>query len=343
MRQRNVGKLAWMLALLMCAPAIYAQQEVRTNVTLTTGTSLSFTMSVANASTAAVSLVGFDFTPNAMINIDTMGTMTPGAKVVPNIGPKDEANPVTAGNVNVTFTSPLMPGQTWTVAGGDLDPVGTTALTSITLAMHYSDGKSVTLPLVKGGGTSTTWTGTIVVSTVPVFPVRLSWQAPTTNVDNTPYTNAAGYKIYWGTMQGTYASSRTVADPAVLAIDVPLPLGQYYFVATAYNTLNDESAYSNVASGNAGPDPSVPLLSAVASTSFTTNDPEGVVYVMFQSHDNIALVPWGTLPIHTPCNGKLAVRDVQRGDMYLVPIAGAHPYDNGASFDQPVFAKCSVN
>lgn len=75
----------------------------------------------------------------------------------------------------------------------------------------------------------------------------LSWQAPAANIDGTPLTNLAGYKIYWGTTRGSYPYSAQVSNAATRAHMVTgLASGTWYFAVTALSSNGVESAYSNV-------------------------------------------------------------------------------------------------
>jgi hypothetical protein len=80
------------------------------------------------------------------------------------------------------------------------------------------------------------------------FSTTLSWAAPTLNEDGTALTDLAGYKLYWGTSVGTYPNSVTIDSPGILTYVVEnLSAGTYYFVATAFNTADEESRHSGVA------------------------------------------------------------------------------------------------
>lgn len=84
----------------------------------------------------------------------------------------------------------------------------------------------------------------------------LSWNPPTQNMDGTPLTDLAGYKIYWGTESGNYTNNINVSR----CVGCSTPLGTekefecvagfspgvtYYFAATAYDTSGNESPFSN--------------------------------------------------------------------------------------------------
>ena len=89
-----------------------------------------------------------------------------------------------------------------------------------------------------------------VVSTAP-GSATLSWTPPDQNTDGSPLPprDIAAFRLYWGTSEGTYTNSVTVEGTGVLTYVVePLTPGRYYFVATAINTVGQESSYSNMAS-----------------------------------------------------------------------------------------------
>ena len=121
---------------------------------------------------------------------------------------------------------------TGTPAAGD---VGTTSGIVITV----SDGTvAASLPAFS-----------LTVQAVGTASVTLSWTPPTQNTDGSALTNLAGYKVYWGTVQGTYPNSVTINNPGISAYVVTnLGANTYYFVTTSINSTGVESAYSNVAS-----------------------------------------------------------------------------------------------
>ena len=58
----------------------------------------------------------------------------------------------------------------------------------------------------------------------------LSWTPPTTNTDGSPLTNLAGYKIYWGTSQGTYPNSVTLNNPGLTSYVVEQSRARHLFL-----------------------------------------------------------------------------------------------------------------
>ena len=96
-----------------------------------------------------------------------------------------------------------------------------------------------------GGGISTNeQTGNVTPGT---GTATLSWAAPTTNVDGTPLTDLAGYKVHFGTSPGVYTSI-VVGDVTSYQIDGLTKGKTYYFTVTAYDTKGSESDYAPVAS-----------------------------------------------------------------------------------------------
>ncbi len=74
----------------------------------------------------------------------------------------------------------------------------------------------------------------------------LSWQAPTSNVDETELTDLAGFRIYYGKASGTYSEITDINNPLTTEYTIEgLAEGTYFFAATAYDITGNESDYSN--------------------------------------------------------------------------------------------------
>jgi hypothetical protein len=93
----------------------------------------------------------------------------------------------------------------------------------------------------------------ILLYTSPLLAagISLSWNAPSTNEDGTPLTDLAGYKIYYGTLSGSYTYVKDVGNVRTYTLSNLIDRQTYYFVATAYNTAGFESSYSNEVSKEA--------------------------------------------------------------------------------------------
>lgn len=75
--------------------------------------------------------------------------------------------------------------------------------------------------------------------------VTLSWQAPSENVDGTPLSDLAGYRIYYGSDSRNYSDEVAIDGSGITSQDVLLASGSYYFAMTALDADGNESAYSN--------------------------------------------------------------------------------------------------
>ena len=102
-----------------------------------------------------------------------------------------------------------------------------------------------------GGGGGGSAAGA-AISSIPDNPpppsqtgsITLTWDAPTTNSDDSPLTDLAGYIIYYGTSSGNYSNSVDVGNSTGTSIS-NLSLGLWCVAITAYDTSGNESVYSN--------------------------------------------------------------------------------------------------
>jgi len=88
------------------------------------------------------------------------------------------------------------------------------------------------------------------INVVPVAfgSATLTWLPPTTRTDGQPLRNLAGYRILWGTTQGSYPNGVRLTNPGLTSYVVQnLAPGTYYFVVRAFDSSNVESDNSNVA------------------------------------------------------------------------------------------------
>ena len=106
----------------------------------------------------------------------------------------------------------------------------------------------------------------------PVFAgsATLTWDPPTTNVDQTPLTDLAGYKVYYGTTSGTYSSTIDIGNVINYTVSSLAENTTYYFAVTAYDTLANESSYSNEVSKTTS-DTAAPVISGVSTSNITNS------------------------------------------------------------------------
>jgi hypothetical protein len=84
------------------------------------------------------------------------------------------------------------------------------------------------------------------VNQVGIGSTTLSWTPPTQNLDGSPLTDLAGYKMYYGNEPGNYHTSIRIDNPGITIYVVEnLTPNIYYFVLTAINSSGVESQISN--------------------------------------------------------------------------------------------------
>lgn len=89
---------------------------------------------------------------------------------------------------------------------------------------------------------------TVAVVATASGKATLSWVPPTENVDGTPITNLAGYRIRFGTDPDALSLSVDVANPGIASYVVEnLTPAKWYFSVTAYTSNGVESGLSNLA------------------------------------------------------------------------------------------------
>lgn len=188
------------------------------------------------------------------------------------------------------------------------------------------------------------WSATVELT--PIKPVLVTWTPPTQNVDGTPLTDLAGFYLYYGQAQGTYPGKIKIDNAAAtswtLPPDTPLLAGQpAYFVATAFDsqTPPNESMYSNVASKVVGES-----LPPVFPSNLKASGDLRYAYGLSQAPGRLNLLPVGTIPDDTQCDGTYSVQTPQRL-VFRVPVE-AVKWPEGIPPDElakpiVVFAECS--
>jgi hypothetical protein len=110
----------------------------------------------------------------------------------------------------------------------------------------YAD---ISIGVSDGSASASLDTFSIQVVATATGSAALTWNPPTDNADGTPLSNLAGYRVYWGTAEGSYAHSVTLDNPGLSSYVVDqLAPATWYFMLTAINAAGVESDYSNAAS-----------------------------------------------------------------------------------------------
>ncbi len=89
----------------------------------------------------------------------------------------------------------------------------------------------------------------ITVTQYSIGSATLSWIPPTTNLNGTPLTNLAGYRIYYGTNSSSLNQSVQVSNPGIASYVIGnLSPATWYFSLVSYNSTNIESPLSQIVS-----------------------------------------------------------------------------------------------
>lgn len=118
----------------------------------------------------------------------------------------------------------------------------------------------------------------------------LAWQQSTN-------TTAVGYRIYYGAASGTYTGVMVVGNTNSVTITNLMPGVTYYFAATTYDAVGNESTFSNEAVFSTAS--AATLSSAVRAGgqfSFTVAGSSGSQYIVQASSD---LMTWQSIQTNT--------------------------------------------
>lgn len=122
-------------------------------------------------------------------------------------------------------------------------------LSGTPLAADVGTYEGISISVSDGFASASLETFSIHVVATATGSATLMWDPPTQNSDGTPLTNLAGYRVYWGTSDGSYAHSVTLNSPGLSSYVVEqLTPGTWHFAVTAVNAAGVESALSEAAS-----------------------------------------------------------------------------------------------
>ena len=91
---------------------------------------------------------------------------------------------------------------------------------------------------------------TFFVLSIPLFALQSYSAQVMLEWDRSLSPNIAGYRVYYGLGSGSYSTIVDVGDNTSCVLSGLLDNRTYYFAATAYNTSNYESVFSNEISFN---------------------------------------------------------------------------------------------
>lgn len=304
-----------LLAGLALCPLL-AEAQVQVSVAL--GANEAHTTTITNREVRRLTKVQLTVLPNADAVWDQFDRVSgPAFTVAPVVG--TNADGVKAQTIELATL--VDQNQTLT-AQGDIDSM--LGITGVSVTVTWENGVVGTASLQKNG---TTWAASVPpgAAVSPGEPAQLSWEAPTQNVDSSPYVNPAGYRVYWGVQSGVHPNSASVPNPNQLAYEVTglVANTRYFFAVTAINATNDESAKSAEATlvpGLLTPDPKPPVgLVATGPTAINA------AYTISTVPNATVLNYVGTVALGTPCDGTQRLnawgdRPDDMADLYLIVL-----------------------
>jgi len=230
-------------------------------LTLTPGQHYTFTVTFTPPSpgneSGNVSIVSNASNPNLSIPLSGTGTPVPQGTLAVSPVSLDFGNVVvgtnsqltgtlTASGESVTVSSDIFNGSAYALSGISFPvtiPAGQHVQFTITFTPAGTGTASGSVSFASNASNSpTVETFTGVGTPPPQHSVNLSWTASTS-------PNISGYNIYRGTKSGgPYSKINAVLNASTVYTDTTVADGQtYYYVTTAVNSSNEESAYSNQA------------------------------------------------------------------------------------------------
>jgi len=241
----------------------YTLSGITAPVTLTAGQSAAFTVTFTPQSAGSVSgnvtITSNASNPTLTIPLSGTGAVAAGqlgvnptslglGSVV--VGTSGTASgSLTASGANVTVTAASSNNSAFSVGGLSLPvtiPVGQSASFTVTFSPQVTGAASGALTFTSNAQpASTTETVTGTGTPAPTHSVDLSWNASTSS-------NISGYNVYravYTTSCGTFSKINSVLNSTTLYTDAAVVNGTAYcYAATAVDSSNQESSYSNIAS-----------------------------------------------------------------------------------------------
>ena len=106
---------------------------------------------------------------------------------------------------------------------------------------------NILISVSDGTATSSLPAFTITVALPVTRTATLNWTPPTQNMDGSPITNLAGYKVLYGSSSGQYSQALSVPVATMTSVAIEaLEAGRtWYFTVKAVNTSGVESDFSN--------------------------------------------------------------------------------------------------
>lgn len=219
--------------------AWYSSDTTVAAISNATGSKGLATTSVATGTTVVTAAVG-------SVSATASLTVTPATLTTISLTPASSS--MTAGStVQFTATGSYSDGSTQNLTTSAIWSASNTAVASVSNATGSKGlGTGVASGTATISATSNGVSGSaaLTVTAPSTASISLAWDPATTYSDGSPITDLAGYRVYYGTVPGTYSSSVDVGNMTNYTIS-NLTSGTYYLAVTVRNLSGTESAYSN--------------------------------------------------------------------------------------------------
>jgi Abnormal spindle-like microcephaly-assoc'd, ASPM-SPD-2-Hydin len=252
----NVGGSSVTISQYSVTGAAFTVTGLNPPVTLTSGQSITFSVifTPSSAGSASGNLALASNASNPTLNVPLLGTgtaagqlaVTPAALAFGNVVITTSANlPATlsATGAIVTVTSANVTSSEFTLSGLSFPviiPAGNNVQFTVTFAPQATGAASGTVSFASNASSSAVLSLSGTGTPAPIHSVSLSWAASTSS-------DVIGYNIYRGTTSaGPYSKINSSLNAGTTYTDSSVVDGQaYYYVSTAINSNNQESAYSS--------------------------------------------------------------------------------------------------
>ncbi len=205
------------------------------------GTFSGITISVSDGR-ATASLPAFSIRVEESANREPTISGTPATSV--NVGAAYTFQPVASDADGDTLTYSIQNRPAWATFN-----TSTGRLSGTPTASSAGEYANIVISVTDGTASASLPAFTITVKQSANGSAILSWQAPTENVDGTPLTNLAGFRIAYGSSPSSLSTIVELANPGLTTHTVTgLGSGTWYFAVRAYTTSGAESDLSNIAS-----------------------------------------------------------------------------------------------
>ena len=266
----NTGESSTTISQIQISGSAFTQSGITPPLTLGPGTNATFTVTftpaAAGAATGILTVTSNASNPTLTIALSGTGTTSTGQlSVSPStmavgdvvVGTSGTASgTLNATGANVTVTGASTNNTAFVVSGISLPLTilgGQSFPFTVTFSPSTAGTATATLTFTSNAQPATTTAGLTGNGTpAPVHSVNLSWNASTS-------PNISGYNIYravYTTSCGSFSKINSLLNTGTLYTDTAVTDGaSYCYAATAVNTSNAESGYSNIVSNIQIPPP----------------------------------------------------------------------------------------